>query len=625
MARTKASEAKLVDKARDWYDSVVNNGRVSEWRTRAAQNLRYYDGTGQWEATVRRLLESQGKPALTINRILPIINVIWGTQLKNRREIRLYPHKRATKAVAELGSALIKHSMDECNGYDAASDCYRDGLITGKGWITLDRVFEDDPISGELRVSAPNPLLVYEDPRNTDFNANHGEFIFRERFVTETELKAYYPRKAKEALEAMTNDWSEGWVRSVAGEDQGYLAKVASWLDKNAGGDGWKGHGAGLPGVCVRECWYRTFENIKTATAVSGNRTLSTRLNSEAEEALLEKFRAEHPEIDIETTKVVVPMLHLQVMVGDLLLKHEDDPLNGMMNFPYVRFSPYWLHGHTFGVVDNLQGPQEEHNKLRSQTLHQLNTAGNPGWKAKRATQHGREMIEQFGATPGVLLETDDFGGMLERIQGTPLSQGHHILAERSQEDMREISGANPDVTGTRTEQLESGRARLIRQEAGQTTLAPLLSNLQRTQAIFGQTLWGFMRHNDVYSAEEVEALVDEDILAKVGGIAGAIQAMNGWDTGSYGVKTAAAPISATYRDAQLEQVRELATLIASMGLQLPPAVANALVQEILGLATFPGSDKIVEMMKAAGGQLQVIPPGAAPRPRLAPAMAGAT
>jgi hypothetical protein len=52
-----------------------------------------------------------------------------------------------TKAIAELGSALIKHGMESCNGYDAASDCFRDGVITGKGWITVDQVYDRDPIN----------------------------------------------------------------------------------------------------------------------------------------------------------------------------------------------------------------------------------------------------------------------------------------------------------------------------------------------------------------------------------------------------------------------------------------------------------------------------------------------
>lgn len=624
MARTKASEAKLIDMARQWYSGTLGNDRVANWRERASTALGFYDGTGQWEPAVARLLESQGRPALTINRILPVVNVIWGTQLKNRREIHLYPRKRATKAVAELGSALIKHTMDCCNGYDAVSDCYRDGIITGKGWVTLDRVFDQDPIQGDVQISAPNPLLIFEDPRNKHYDADRCEFIFRERFVTKTELKAHYPRKAKDALDAMTNDWSQRWVRSAGGEEVGYMAQIANWLDKNAGGDGWQGSGEKLPGVCVRECWYRTFEAVSIASVLAGQEFVTTRLETNEDYEKLASFQKAHPEHDIQTKTTVIPILHLQVMVGDLLLKHEDDPLNGMTSFPYVRFSPYWLHGHAFGVVDNLEGPQEEHNKMRSQVLHMLNTASNPAWKANKANPHGRTMIEQFGSTPGVLLDLNDFGGLLERIDPSPLSVGHFTLGERSQNDIREISGANPDITGTQTEQSESGRARLIRQEAGLTTLAPLVANMQRTEATFGTALWEFIRHNDVYSPEEIEAVIDEDILEKVGGMEGAIEAMNRWDTGSYGVKTAAAPITATYRDAQLEQVREVTALVASLGLQLPPEVAAELVREVLDLATFPGSDKIAEMIKAAGPALQMIPPAGAPRPRPAPAMAGA-
>jgi len=591
--QTKKSKTALVDMARDWYLGAADHDATTEWRQRANKALRFYEGSGQWESATRELLKSQGKPALTINRILPVVNVIWGQQLKNRSEIRLYPRKRATKAVAELGSALIKHAMSCCEGYDAVSDAYRDGVITGKGWLTVDRVFDHDPISGDVVVQAPNPLLIYEDPRNTAYHIDGGEFVFRERFVTKTQLEAHYPKQAKAALDAMEDDWSKVWA-GQAGEGDGYLAAVAKLLDTE--GDD---VGEGLPGVVVRECWYRTFESVSTASARINGRLVSTRLEDEAQEARLEQFVAEHPGHEIDRARVVVPVLHLLVMVGDVLLKTEDDPLNGMTTFPYIRFSPYWLHGHPFGVVDNLEGPQEEHNKLRSQTLHLLNTAGNPAWKAKRATPHGRHLIDQYGSTPGVLLELDDFGGILERIDPASLSAGHFALAERAQEDIREISGANPDITGTQPEQSESGRARLIRQEAGQTTLGPIVANLRRTEAAFGDMLWEFMRHNDVYSPEEIEAVIDEDTLAAIGGVQGAVAAMNSWDTGTYGVKTAAAPSSTTWRDVQLTEVRDLATFVTAMGLQLPPDVANALLAEVLELSSFPGSAKVADMLKA--------------------------
>jgi hypothetical protein len=68
--------------------------------------------------------------------------------------------------------------------------------------------------------------------------------------------------------------------------------------------------------------------------------------------------------------------------------------------------------------------------------------------------------LAKHGATPGVVLDESKAGGSIERIEPAPLSEGHITAAQMSGDDMKEISGANPDLMGQaiRSEN-ESGRA----------------------------------------------------------------------------------------------------------------------------------------------------------------------
>ena len=626
------SAADAMKQAKKWYEATISNPEVISFRERAVRAMGFYEGSGQWDQGVRALLEGQGKPVLTINRILPIVHTIMGTHLKNRNEITLYPKRNGTKKVAELGSELIKHTMDTCNGNDAASDAYRDGVVSGEGWLWSDRVFTNDPEHGDIEVQSRNPLWVYADPTNTAYDANKGEFLFAERFLPKAQLEAYFPKEAKDAMDAMTNDWSQDWVHRVAGQDQNFLNSITKVLCDNAsygelGASEFMGNGSILEGVCLRELWYKSYERITIAVTVGPQGQLvSARLETAEEKAKLKSFMDKNPGLQIEMTERVVTQLNLQVMVGDKLLFQKADPLNGMLSFPGTRFRPYHLYGHAFGVVEGIEGPQEEHNKMRSQTLHQLNQNGNPGWKAKKANDKGRRDIDAYGSTPGVLLETEDFGGFLERIEVGGISQGHLALAAFTAEDIQKISGVNPDLSGQSDSSSESGRAQLVRQEAGLTALAPMAYNMARTMSTFGTSLWEMTRFNDVWSPEEIFAVVDEDLLESMGGPRGAIEAMNDFGSGYYGVKSAPAPTSTTFREAQLEQLRELATFMANLGLQLPPDVAAALVTEALSLANFPGSDKIMNLLRASGpivGDPQAVKGEASPpKPRAAGAPA---
>ena len=615
------TETKLVERLKEWYMSAADSSTNRAWRQRAAKCLRFYNGSGQWDESVKMLLASQGRPALTINRILPTVNVVWGNLIQNRTELRLQALNRGTKEIANLGSALLKHAMDCCQGYDSASDAFRDGIITGKGWTTADQVYDRDPLTGELVVEAPNPLFIYEDPRNTDYDANKGEFIFRERFWTKNKLKAYFPTQYKEALAAAGNDWFQ-----PIGEEMGNsLAGLVAFLNGMAGGGSPFNTDDEMGGVAVRECYWKEYKSIRMANVTINGQNKAFRLNGAEDDATLAKIAEARPDILVSRTKSVICTLHIAVLIGDMLLRREEDPLNGCKNFPYVRFAPYWLHGDSFGVVDNLIGPQEELNKNRSNLLHDANMNGNPAWRAKKASLKGEMTIRQVGSTPGALLNEDDFGGKIERIEPGRLSSAHAQLAEQTAADIQEISGANPNLMGTPTERVESGRARLIQQEAGLKVLAPVMGNFNRSQSILGTTLWDLVRYNNIYSPEEIEAVVDIDIINALGGMGGVVDAMNRWDTGAYAVKAVQAKTSSTWTDVQLEEVKAVPQMLASMGLQMPPDVANTLMVEVLELSSFPGSSKVAEMLKAQPAMPvpPELPAGQGPKPQPALAAAG--
>ena len=615
------TETKLIERLREWYLGASSPDANKGWRGRAVKARGFYTGKDQWPEGAEQLLEAQGRPALTINRILPIVNVITGQQLKNPTELRLYARKRSTKPLADLGSSLIKHAMESCAGYDAVSDCYRDGVITGKGWVTIDQVYDKDPVTGDLMVLAPDPLALYEDPRNTHYDINHGEFVFGETFATKAKLKAHYPTQYDDAIAAMDDDWF-GRADLAAGGNPN-IQQFYNLLC-GPGGSAYSNDGE-LAGVIMRACWYKTIERVKMILVRVGRMMITANVNGDEDERKLRAITDSNPDLEVEQYETVVTKLNLCVMVGDVVLKREEDPLHGMSAFPYVRYCPYWDHGDPFGVVENLEGPQEEHNKQRSNALHQMNVAGNPGWEGGHPTEEGLLTIKNFGSTPGVYIDNTQFGGKINRIQTAPLNAGLMELAGVSSDDIREISGANPDVTGTNENTNESGRARLIRVEAGQTTLAPIVGNLQRTQATVADTIWDFIRHSNVYSPEEIEMIVDEDTLAAIGGLQGAVEAMNSWDVGTYGVKTGSTKTSLTWRDAQLAELQETAALVGAMGLQLPPNVANAMLAQVMESSTLPGADKIADLLKQQPAQPipAVLPPS--PSGKSTPARSMAT
>ena len=73
------------------YERARDNGHLDY--VRMAQKCDdYYQGE-QWDADDASALEAEGRPALTINTILPTVNTILGEQSTRRADIQFKPRR----------------------------------------------------------------------------------------------------------------------------------------------------------------------------------------------------------------------------------------------------------------------------------------------------------------------------------------------------------------------------------------------------------------------------------------------------------------------------------------------------------------------------------------------------
>jgi threonine dehydratase len=87
------------------------------------------------------------------------------------------------------------------------------------------------------------------------------------------------------------------------------------------------------------------------------------------------------------------------------------------------------------------------------------------------------------------------------------LSPGHIEAATLSADDMKEISGANPDLMGQFIENYaESGKAIELRQAQGMKVVEVLFDNFARTQKLVAMGLVDMIRFTNVYSDDEIRA-----------------------------------------------------------------------------------------------------------------------
>jgi hypothetical protein len=494
---------KLVLQIVEWIDEADKSTGRSEWYRRAVTGREFYRGI-QWDEADKSLLEDAGRPALTINHVLPTVNFLEGFQRQNRKDITAKPTKNGTAAVAQALSALVKNVMDN-GGNLAVSTCFHNGITTGKGWIRVKRVYDRDPISGELKVESVNPVLVWEDPNATEYDVSSARFIAVTEYMDKERCKAQWPKKAGDfATDTTLLSASSGQQGTNAAEISGYMFGPAS---DNEHGDILKNR------YPVTECWFR--EWFLTKCIVDRKSGKIEPLQSKDDKDIAQTLTSMDAQRFVQK-ELLRPKLWKAMIVGRTLVDLVEDPLNGITDFPIVRFCAYFDEGYVFGVVDNIVCPQQEENKRRSQVLHNLNQTANSGYKVARLPDGDTE-LQQFGSKPGMVIPLDKYGGTVEKIEPSAISAGHMTLATMAAEDIREITGV-ANMMGYDSQQKESGRALGLRQSQGMTIQAAVFDNMDQTLLQLGNVLVEMIRGKDadgnaVFTDEEIAAVCEEENL----------------------------------------------------------------------------------------------------------------
>ncbi len=576
------TDDKLARKVKDFYESGLKEDQ--NWRARAKEARQFYLGN-QWNSEDLKKLNVEGRPALTINRILPTINLLSGIQRQNRHDIKVLPRTAAAGNVAEVLTAICKHAMDVSNAEWHLSAAFMDGIVTGKGWITFDIDYSADPLHGDLIIEKVNPFHMIEDREAEQYDLNkQARFLIRQSWWSLDDLKLFYPSKARTLAGSLKGPGDDDQTLSTVEGDQEASRSTTDVAGEEAIRK-YREHK-------VLECWWKERKRISwfvnrrsgqnyrfTPTASADKEQTSAILDlwftyrqSGQVDMFVEQFVNRYGTIPADLAVLVMQeqgddwrtverpgnILHRTLVTGDIVLEDREDPFSGLLKFPFVRFCPYHMDDNLMGVVDNLIGAQEELNKRRSQALHHMNITANSGYIGDddALTNERWDDLKDFGSKPGVNIRKKP-GAFLQRIEPARISEGHLILAEAAANDIKDISGANTDLMGGTPEKSESGRAMLFRQRQGLVVNEILFDNWRQTLQLFGETLVELVRSGRsderslIYSDQEIAAIVEESKLDIDP------NEIRSFRTGRYTVKVSPSPNVPTVRMANFEMLLE--------------------------------------------------------------------
>ena len=561
---------------RKWFREAVD--RSKKWQEQAREDYDFVEGR-QWRESEIKAFHDSGRPAIVINRIRPLVNLLSGFQRVNRLDIEFLGRTPDDGESAQVRKGVTKYILDSCDFEKEESAVFLDSVISGLGWFFVGYELNEDGTDGEAYVRRENPFGIFVDPESHSADFSDAKYICRAKWVDKEELKEVYPEHA-EAIDAQYSIYDS------------YESEVAPKVDELL----W--YKRELQKVRVVECWYKTRERQITVMLANG------------EEIPVEELT---PEIFMSgmvagTNEKIVPEVKVCVFFDEIILEEMLSPYQHG-EFPLVPLTCYYYgvdNEIPAGFVRDLKLPQKEINKRRIQALHVLNTTGNGGGFVEEGAMTEKQFAEfqKKGNLPGHFqrVQVGTFSNGAPKIVERQIGQFPAGLAQAETQataDLNSISGINEALLGTDLPASSSGRAIELKQKQAATHVAVIFDNLRSAKKKIARLLWGkrgyagiipqFYNTEKVYRIEGVNGqqfiTVNQQVIEQ-DPIAGTVaKTLNDLSQGEFDIVISDVTASATQRQAQLW------TLIDGMSkLGIPGDIAFDVV---LDLSDIPSKEEI--------------------------------
>jgi hypothetical protein len=536
------------------YQRARDSGH-DNWLDTAKRCDDFYLGE-QWEDTDKNKLDAEGRPALTINEIIKVVNAFLGKQATQRADILYKPRRDATQETARAINLLAEQILDH-NKYEfLEKEVFEDGIVIDRGFFDL-RISFDDNILGDIEVSAQDPYEVLPDPDAKSYDPKLWNSVITTKWMTLDDIEAHYGKGKRDEVESNAtayHTYGEDSVRfegrRTFGDDDFGFQEESSHLDDKT-----------IRSVRIIERQYRklTTNRYFVDNAVGDMNRIPDELPTEDAEKLAK-------ELGLSILRRVGKRIRWSVTADDVTLHDDWSPYRSFTVIPYF---PFFRKGRTSGVVKQLLDPQEQFNKMESQMLHIMNTTANSGWKHEEGSLHNMtsEELEERGAETGLVISYKRGATPPEKIEPNTIPTGLDRLSQKAQANIAGIAGVEGlvkvpqrEVSGVALDELEA---------QGLIQVDVPFDSLKRTRQLVAEKVLELIQ--DFYTETRVMRVTigngfdTEDQELIINGLNSAGELVNNVMLGEYDVVVGSRPARDNYEDAQFAnalRMREVGVLV---------------------------------------------------------------
>jgi len=527
----------------------------------------------QWDPVVEQRRKDQRKPVLTFNRLVAFVAQVVGNRLMNETEIRVFPDKAGTKAVAEIREGIIRSIFKNSYADYARDEAAKYQVVCGEGYFTLGMEYEsDDVFEQHIRIGAvTDPYSVVLDPLSLEPSGQDAQWAFVGDDIPQQEFKRRWP-----------------WAAEVSFLNEKRWNQSGFWLSED----------------CVRivSYWRMVTEGTKILALYQDGTVHDV---TEMEEFEYVNFVEQRSDGSPYIREVPKRFARLYICSGNAILEGPYDyPISSI---PVYRVPGWELNDgektHRWGLIRFLKDPQRLHNYWRSTVAEQLVAAPRNKWLTTPDAVKGHEAKwRRSPSSDDPFLYFNDGENPPTHVPPPGIDAALVNEAAISTQDMKDISNIHEaamgmpsnEVSGVAIQQRQMvsdvgtyiyvDRRRLADERCAKNIneLIPLIYDTQRTLAIVGRD--------------------DKTVLTTIND---PMDPNSDVTLGKYGVTVAVGPASETKRTLAAEQMMAFVNAMPQSAAVVMDLVAEA--------QDWPKSGEFAERFK------MLLPPGTIPQDEMTP------
>ena len=212
MAKAKTDEPILQEALEKFEESHSSSDQN---RREAHDDIVFSRLAKQWPDEIVKQRQAEGRPCLTINRLLPLIRQVVNDARQNTPSVQVSPvDSGADVDTANVIGGLIRRIQNGRRKADIAYDTAIEHAVSGGfGFFRVGIDFvSPDSFDMEAYIDrVPNPLMVHWDVSSTEFDSSDWDYAFVSDFLTQETFKKRYPDASPVSFEGSQADMQSNW------------------------------------------------------------------------------------------------------------------------------------------------------------------------------------------------------------------------------------------------------------------------------------------------------------------------------------------------------------------------------------------------------------------------------